>query len=456
MANPGAAVCLVLLLAWLQMPGHDAVLVANGKGKRGRVGDGIVGQVFGKGAVPRGKGSQEHTNGKRGTVPGARRTPGQFRDRSMRQGKKGAVFQNKAKRPAARKGTFTNVRHVQYGSHTGVPRARAALWHMPPPPPPPPRKAGKPAAGVLDAVPAIETANPLPHGSLVGKGPGKGSKGAYGQLTPVVGSLSDGHAAERQSGVGEDEGSYTERQPVGGEILQSRMPARFRVGLPNSSPDPPNIYIFVAENVGSGKEGIRHSGNTAVQTPTLDAFARSSIDFVQMHTPMAMSMPSRAALFSGLYPFRNGAFSENGKPARHVRGLPHTLRPLGYRVVAGAERYLDPSTFAFERYSEVADSNTAATRTHALRRFLQDAQLQVFQAGNTDHKCYTFYQAGKLMRGTHIIAAPDSARSKDECEHACEFTSCLVPHPYGRPAAYFFPTVRRFLSSLCVSPPDCH
>jgi uncharacterized sulfatase len=65
-------------------------------------------------------------------------------------------------------------------------------------------------------------------------------------------------------------------------------------------------------------------------------------------------MPSRAALYTGLMPFRNGAHANNlagqSQCREDVRSLPYYLKELGYRVAQAGKTHFGPkSVFPFER-----------------------------------------------------------------------------------------------------------
>ena len=91
--------------------------------------------------------------------------------------------------------------------------------------------------------------------------------------------------------------------------------ARFPDGrcLKKSAPETykkANIFLFVADDLKHSDLG--HYGNKDVLTPHIDTFAAESIEFSMMYTPTAMCAPSRAVLYTGLYPLRNGMYMNHG------------------------------------------------------------------------------------------------------------------------------------------------
>lgn len=75
---------------------------------------------------------------------------------------------------------------------------------------------------------------------------------------------------------------------------------------PTRAADParPNIVIILADDLGYGELGCY--GHPRFRTPNLDRMAAEGIRLTQFNTPMPFCAPTRAALLTGRYPFRNG------------------------------------------------------------------------------------------------------------------------------------------------------
>jgi len=76
--------------------------------------------------------------------------------------------------------------------------------------------------------------------------------------------------------------------------------ASSEIGMPKR----PNIVIILCDDLGYGDLGCY--GNTIVQTPNLDRFARQGTRLTEYHTTSPVCSPSRAALMTGRYPQRYG------------------------------------------------------------------------------------------------------------------------------------------------------
>jgi hypothetical protein len=87
----------------------------------------------------------------------------------------------------------------------------------------------------------------------------------------------------------------------------------------------PNIVLFVADDL--GVTDIGPYGAKRVRTPNLDRLAAQSMRFDRAYAGSPTCVPSRATLYTGLMPFRNGAHP-NHSQSREDTGTPLLLRSL--------------------------------------------------------------------------------------------------------------------------------
>ena len=71
----------------------------------------------------------------------------------------------------------------------------------------------------------------------------------------------------------------------------------------NTDPDHPNIVVILADDLGFGDVGF--SGSKTIQTPRLDSLAANGVRFTNGYATSATSTPSRYALITGMYPWKN-------------------------------------------------------------------------------------------------------------------------------------------------------
>lgn len=109
----------------------------------------------------------------------------------------------------------------------------------------------------------------------------------------------------------------------------------------------PNIIIFLADDL--NQQDIGAYGNREVKTPFMDQLSREGMRFTNAYAASSMCTPSRSAMFTGLYPFRNGAQMNHFTVHAGVKSLPHYLQQQGYRVVISGKIHMAPlENFPFE------------------------------------------------------------------------------------------------------------
>jgi len=103
----------------------------------------------------------------------------------------------------------------------------------------------------------------------------------------------------------------------------------------DDSPELPNIVIIYADDLGYGELGAY--GATELKTPNLDKFANGGMRFTNGYASSATCTPSRYALLTGTYPWRN-------KSAKILPGtapliidtaqmtIPRMLKEKGYKT----------------------------------------------------------------------------------------------------------------------------
>ncbi|MEM6332996.1 MAG: arylsulfatase [Planctomycetota bacterium] len=104
------------------------------------------------------------------------------------------------------------------------------------------------------------------------------------------------------------------------------------MATPHAQAAPPNIVIFLADDMGWADVGF-HGGD--IPTPHIDRIAESGVIFDQFHVQPTCS-PSRHALITGRHPFRYGAHICNGyahtaeKGAIEDRFISEAMNDAGY------------------------------------------------------------------------------------------------------------------------------
>ena len=110
----------------------------------------------------------------------------------------------------------------------------------------------------------------------------------------------------------------------------------------------PNVIIIMADDLDSRQ--LSCYGGQNINTKNIDALASEGLKFNQIITSEAMCIPTRASLFTGLYPVKHGAY-QNHKPVyNNLKSVAHYLGDLGYKVgLTGKNHVTKPkSVFPFQ------------------------------------------------------------------------------------------------------------
>ena len=143
----------------------------------------------------------------------------------------------------------------------------------------------------------------------------------------------------------------------------------------------PNIVVFLSDD--HGVDFVGCYGNAAVHTPNIDALARQGTRYDRVFAASPTCSPSRAAMFTGLYPQRNGTMGNHTDCRPDVKSLPGYLKPLGYRVVAASKTDVrPPAVFDWEALAATLPRDPKFKRMYRLEG-LDTAKIDAFLAAHT-------------------------------------------------------------------------
>lgn len=126
---------------------------------------------------------------------------------------------------------------------------------------------------------------------------------------------------------------------------------------------PPNILFICTDQ--QRYDSLGCYGNQHAATPHLDRLAAEGVRFTRHNTPCPICSPSRATLFTGLYP-RNHKLTVNGMALDpDIPTLPKMMARTGYRTygigkhhlqpILAPDRFVMPESEAFWQRSEACD-----------------------------------------------------------------------------------------------------
>ncbi len=142
----------------------------------------------------------------------------------------------------------------------------------------------------------------------------------------------------------------------------------------------PNILIILADD--ATWNDLPLYGGFNLQTPRIDRLAAEGMTFSKAYVSMAMCVPCRTELYTGLYPLRSGC-CWNHSPARAgTQSLCHYLRGLGYRVGLAGKLHVRPHRcFPFDKVRGFEGNCVADTADYdcgGIREYMEADPAQPF------------------------------------------------------------------------------
>lgn len=109
----------------------------------------------------------------------------------------------------------------------------------------------------------------------------------------------------------------------------------------------PNFLFIIADDCTHNDLPV-YGGENA-RTPNIDKLAGEGLVFNRAYVSQAICQPSRSALYTGLFPWRNGAAYNHSASKKGLKSISHYLRDLGYRVGISGKMHVKPnSVFPFK------------------------------------------------------------------------------------------------------------
>lgn len=115
------------------------------------------------------------------------------------------------------------------------------------------------------------------------------------------------------------------------------LPSLFLLGCTEQKPATPNVIVILADDLGFGD--VSAYGSKTIHTPNIDKLAREGVCFTNGYATSATSTPSRYALMTGMYPWKNSEAKILPGDApliidEQTFTLPEMMRQAGYKTAA--------------------------------------------------------------------------------------------------------------------------
>jgi len=101
-----------------------------------------------------------------------------------------------------------------------------------------------------------------------------------------------------------------------------------------------SVILIMADQLRADAPG--YAGNVLRPTASIDRLARRGTRFLRHYTPNQICSPSRATLFSGLYPRHHGLHRNGVSLSEHMELVSHAFRREGYRTFGCGKFHFQP------------------------------------------------------------------------------------------------------------------
>ena len=109
-----------------------------------------------------------------------------------------------------------------------------------------------------------------------------------------------------------------------------------------ADPDRPNVVFVLTDTQGLNAVGdVGGTGSGVVETPTLDRLADEGVSFSNAYAGAPVCGPSRACLFTGMYPHRAGGWTNNLMLHQGVETMGAYFARAGYRTAYVGKWHLE-------------------------------------------------------------------------------------------------------------------
>ena len=187
----------------------------------------------------------------------------------------------------------------------------------------------------------------------------------------------------------------------------------------------PNVVIIMADDLDSRQ--LSCYGGQNIRTKNIDQLASEGLRFNRIYASHATCVPTRASLFTGLYPNRHGSF-QNHKPVyKGMKSVGHYLTELGYKVgLTGKDHSTKPKTaFPFdtiEGFQPLCVSSNDAYSLSAAETYMTtgDKPFCLFIMSINPHKPWDQGDPSEF-NAEQLVLPPNMVDTKETREQFCKY-----------------------------------
>ena len=188
----------------------------------------------------------------------------------------------------------------------------------------------------------------------------------------------------------------------------------------------PNFIIFLADDLSFND--LHCWGSPDSKTPNLDKLASEGMKLTRLYTAAPTCSPTRAALYTAMYPIKNGAHPNHSSVKPGTKSLPHYLQPLGYRVgIVGKIMIRPPESFPFDipapekkTKTEDGEEEDLDLNFKAIKQYINKDKTQPFCLVVASHQPHgpwikgdaSAYKADKLTMPPYLVDTPETREAR--------------------------------------------
>lgn len=205
-------------------------------------------------------------------------------------------------------------------------------------------------------------------------------------------------------------------------MIQNKIIATAALAAPFASvaaQDPdnrPNIVVIVADDLLSTE--LSCYGGRNIATPNIDRIAAEGVQFSRCYASVAMSVPLRAAMYTGLYGQRNGSFANHMAVLEGTKTVNDYMPEEGYRVGRTGKDHPGPqSVFNFDQIPGFTVNCVAAEApytTDGIRDWMRksDQPFLLYVCSVNPHAPWSWgdpseFDPDKLVMPENCVDSPD-------------------------------------------------